>query len=408
MNTILVKELNADLPAMISLKPGRVESIDLLRGTVMIIMALDHVRGYFHYDAFMYSPTDLSQTNVALFFTRWITHFCAPVFIFLAGTSAYLYGVKRSKKELSFFLLKRGIWLVLAEVFIVGLFRTFNPSYTYLNLQVIFVIGISMIVLSVIIYMNRWLILLTGALLIGAHNLLDSVHIEGNSFSAFFWSILHDENHFTFGRFNVYVRYPVIPWLGVMTLGYYLGRFYASGYEPIKRRKNLLILGIASITLFIILRSGNWYGDAAHWSIQKNPIFSMLSFLNVTKYPPSLLYILITLGPSLIFLAFTEKKLNAWATQIVIFGRVPMFYYLAHILLIHILAAVAALSTGYPEMIVLNNPLNTITALRGYGFNLLTVHLLWIMHILILYPFCKWFDRYKRSHQSEYWGLSYM
>lgn len=398
----------ATLPPNIRIETKRLESIDLLRGVVMIIMALDHVRAYFHYDAFIYSPTDLSQTNVALFFTRWITHFCAPVFIFLAGTSAYLYGTKRSKKELSFFLLTRGIWLVLAELLIVGLFRTFNPSYTYLNLQVIFVIGISMIVLSVIIYMNRWLILLTGILLIGAHNLLDSVHIDGNSFSAFLWSILHDEDNFTFGRFNVYVRYPVIPWLGVMILGYYLGRFYGSGYDPKKRRKNLLILGITSITLFIILRSGNWYGDAAHWSTQKDPIFSLLSFLNVTKYPPSLLYILITLGPSLIFLALTEKKLNGWTTKIIIFGRVPMFYYLAHILLIHILAAVAGLATGYPEMIVLNKPLNTITGLRGYGFNLLWVHILWIMHIVILYPLCEWFDVYKRTHQSEYWWLSYL
>lgn len=408
MNTISAQQLSADRPEIIPSKQKRIESIDLLRGIVMIIMALDHVRAYFHYDAFFFSPTDLSKTNVALFFTRWITHFCAPVFIFLAGTSAYLYGAKRSKKELSFFLLTRGIWLVLAEVFIVGLFRTFNPSYTYLNLQVIFVIGISMIVLSAIIYMNRWLILLTGVLLIGAHNLLDAVHIEGNSPFAFLWSILHEENNFSFGRFNVYVRYPVIPWLGVMTLGYCLGRFYALGYDPIIRRKNLLMLGIASITLLLILRAGNWYGDAAHWSIQKDPLFSLLSFLNVTKYPPSLLYILITLGPSLIFLALTEKKLRAWTTKIVIFGRVPMFYYLAHILLIHILAVAAALATGYPDMIVLNKPLNTITGLRGYGFNLLSVHLLWVVHIVILYPLCEWFDAYKRTHQSKYWWLRYL
>lgn len=408
MNTISAQQLSADRPEIIPSIQKRIESIDLLRGIVMIIMALDHVRAYFHYDAFFFSPTDLSQTNVALFFTRWITHYCAPVFVLLAGTSAYLYGAKRSKKELSRFLLTRGIWLVLAELFIVGLFRTFNPAYTYLNLQVIFVIGISMIILSVIIYLNRYFILLISVLLIGAHNLLDSIHIEGNNFSAFLWSILHEEKNFTFGSFKIYVRYPVIPWLGVMTLGYYLGRFYASGYDPVKRRKNLLRFGIASIALFIMLRSGNSYGDAAHWSIQKDPLFSLLSFLNVTKYPPSLLYILITLGPSFIFLALTEKKLRAWTTKIVIFGRVPMFYYLAHILLIHILAAAAALATGYPEMIVLNKPLNTITGLRGYGFNLLSVHLLWVMHIVILYPLCEWFDAYKRTHQSKYWWLSYL
>ena len=400
------------MAAMLSLtirsKTNRIESIDLLRGVVMIIMALDHVRDYFHYDAFIYSPTDLSQTNVVLFFTRWITHFCAPVFVFLAGISAYLYGVKRSKKELSFFLLTRGIWLVLAELFIVVLFRTFNPSYTYLNLQVIWAIGISMIALSAIIYLNRYIILMIAVLLMAAHNCLDSIHVEGDTFLSILWSILHDPNHYTFGRVNLYIRYPVMPWIGIMALGYYLGSLYTSEYDPKKRIKKLLLLGMASIVLFILLRSGNWYGDAAFWSLQKNLIISLLSFLNVTKYPPSLLYILITLGPALVFLSYAEKPLNALTTRITIFGRVPMFYYLAHILLIHILAAVAALMTGYPEMIILNNGVNSISALKGYGFKLPTVYLIWIAHILILYPLCKWFDHYKRTYQSEHWWLNYL
>src|SRR5258705_3830672 len=381
------------------IKVNRIESIDFLRGVVMIIMALDHVRDYFHYDAFMYSPEDLMQTNVALFFTRWITHFCAPVFVFLAGTSAYLYGAKRSKKELSFFLWTRGIWLVFAELFIVNLFRTFNLSYTFLNTQVIWAIGISMIVLSVIIYINRHLILLIGLLFVAAHNLFDNVHIEGSGFSAILWSILHDPNRFVFGRVIFNVRYPVLPWTGIMLLGYYLGSLYVSGYDPLKRKKILRLLGIASIALFMILRFDNWYGDAAQWSVQKDFIFSLLSFLNVTKYPPSLLYVLITLGPALLFLSLSEKPLNALTSKITIFGRVPMFYYLAHILLIHVLAVVAALITGYPEMIVLNNGVNAVTALQGYGFNLMSVYLLWIAHILILFPMCKWFDRYKRAHQ---------
>jgi uncharacterized membrane protein len=374
----------------------------------MIIMALDHVRDYFHYDAFYYSPTDLTQTNVPLFFTRFITHYCAPVFVFLAGTSAYLYGAKRSKKELSFFLLSRGMWLVFIELFIVVLFRTFNPWYTYLNLQVIWAIGMSMIALSAIIYMNKKLILLTAVLLIAAHNLLDTMHVPGNGLLAVIWSFLHDVNHFTFGRVDLYVRYPVLPWLGIMTIGYYLGSLYVSDYDPVKRRKKLLMAGIGSITLFIILRSGNWYGDAAPWTVQKNFAFSLLSFLNVNKYPPSLLYVLVTLGPALIFLALTEKKLNAWTEKIIIFGRVPMFYYLGHIFLIHILAVIAALITGYPEMMILNNAVNSIQALKGYGFNLLTVHLFWIIHVVVMYPFCKWYDVYKRTHQSEYWWLSYL
>ena len=386
----------------------RIQSIDLVRGVVMIIMALDHVRDYFHYDAFMYSPTDLSRTNVGLFFTRFITHYCAPVFVFLAGTSSSLYGLKRSKSELSFFLLTRGVWLVLIEIFAVGLFRTFNLAYTFSSLQVIWAIGLSMMALSVIIYMNRALILLTGLLLVVSHNLLDTIHVQGNSLPAFLWSILHDEKHFTFGRFLVFVHYPVLPWLGVMILGYYLGRLYAPDYDPRQRKRILRLLGVGALGLFVTLRLDNCYGDAAHWSVQTNAAFSLLSFLNVTKYPPSLLYLLITLGPVLILLATMEKPLNSLSRKIVTFGRVPMFYYLAHILLIHILAVVAALITGHSGMGILNNAVNSIPELKGYGFGLAIVYTVWIAIVLLLYPLCKWFERYKRNHQSEYWWLSYL
>jgi uncharacterized membrane protein len=395
------------LPAQKALNK-RIESIDLLRGVVMIIMAVDHVRDYFHYDAFMYSPTDLSRTNAGLFFTRFITHYCAPVFVFLAGTSSYLYGLKRRKSELSFFLLTRGVWLVLIEIFAVGLFRTFNLAYTFSSLQVIWAIGLSMMALSAIIYMNRALILLTGLLLVVGHNALDAVHVQGNSLPAFLWSILHDEKHFTFGRFLVYVHYPVLPWLGVMILGYYLGSLYAPDYDPRQRKRILRLLGVGALGLFVILRLDNWYGDAAHWSVQKNAVFSLLSFLNVTKYPPSLLYLLITLGPALILLATMEKPLNSLTRKIVTFGRVPMFYYLAHILLIHILAALAALITGHSGMGILNDAVNSIPELKGYGFGLATVYVVWIAIVLLLYPLCKWFERYKRRHQSEYWWLSYL
>jgi Predicted membrane protein len=395
------------LPAQKALNK-RIESIDLLRGVVMIIMAVDHVRDYFHYDAFMYSPTDLSRTNAGLFFTRFITHYCAPVFVFLAGTSSYLYGLKRRKSELSFFLLTRGVWLVLIEIFAVGLFRTFNLAYTFSSLQVIWAIGLSMMALSAIIYMNRALILLTGLLLVVGHNALDAVHVQGNSLPAFLWSILHDEKHFTFGRYLVYVHYPVLPWLGVMILGYYLGSLYVPDYDPRQRKRILRLLGVGALGLFVILRLDNWYGDAAHWSVQKNAVFSLLSFLNVTKYPPSLLYLLITLGPALILLATMEKPLNSLTRKIVTFGRVPMFYYLAHILLIHILAALAALITGHSGMGILNGAVNSIPELKGYGFGLATVYVVWIAIVLLLYPLCKWFEGYKRRHQSEYWWLSYL
>jgi uncharacterized membrane protein len=194
-----------------------------------------------------------------------------------------------------------------------------------------------------------------------------------------------------------------------MAIGYCFGSLYARGYEPEKRKKTLLYLGFGAIALFIILRSGNWYGDAAHWSGQKDGVFSVLSFLNVTKYPPSLLYILMTLGPALIFLAFAERPLNAVTGKIIVFGRVPMFYYLVHIFLIHLFAVFGAVILGYKwSDMVLTSMVQRAPALKGYGFNLMVVYIVWIALILILYPFCKWFDRYKRTHQSTKWWLSYL
>jgi uncharacterized membrane protein len=388
-------------------KAGRIESIDLLRGIVMIIMALDHARDYFHYDAFMYNPTDLLKTNVPLFFTRWITHYCAPVFVFLAGISAYLYGVKKTRKDLSFFLLTRGVWLILAEFFILSFFRTFNPSYTYINLQVIWVIGLSMIILSGMVYINNRIILIIAILFITTHNLLDAVHVQGNGLIAILWSIMHDVKRFTFGDFTFFIHYPLLPWLGIMALGYYYGSLYVAVYDTVKRKRILFLSGVGFVSLFIFLRFPNLYGDAAEWSLQKGSVYSFLSILNVSKYPPSLLYTLITLGPAMIFLAYAEKPLKAITGRIAVFGRVPMFYYLAHILLIHILAVIAALITGHPDMIILSNGVNDTPALKGYGFNLFMVYMVWTGLVLLLYPFCKWFDHYKRTHVVTQWWLSY-
>ncbi|HKH60630.1 MAG TPA: heparan-alpha-glucosaminide N-acetyltransferase domain-containing protein [Flavitalea sp.] len=387
------------------MKGKRIESIDLLRGIVMIIMALDHVRAYFHSDAFLYSPTDLTRTSMSLFFTRFITHYCAPVFVFLAGISAYLYGAKKSKKELAYFLFTRGLWLIFVELFIVALGRTFNPAYPFLNLQVIWAIGVSMIALSAIVYMSMRFVLATGVFLIAAHNLLDPVDLP----NSFLWALLHRPGDFVFGRFNIAVTYPVIPWIGVISLGYYFGHLYASHYDAPKRKDVLLTIGLAAMALFFTLRPFNIYGDAAHWSTQKNVAFSFLSLLNVTKYPPSLLYILVMLGPALIFLALSEKNLNVFTEKIAVFGRVPFFYYVVHVYLIHLIAMVAAVISGYnwSEMI-LTGKVNNEANLKHYGFGLVTVYAVWIGLIFLLYPLCKWFDRYKRAHQARLKWLSYL
>lgn len=387
----------------------RVQAIDLLRGLVMIVMALDHTRDYFHNGAFVYSPEDLTQTNTVLFFTRWITHFCAPVFVFLAGLSAFLYEAKRGKNALAFFLFSRGLWLVLVELFILSLFRTFNPSFPFFNLQVIWAIGVSMMVLSVLVFLRRRLLLFIGLLFIAAHNLLDGVHVPGNGVLSFLWALLHETGYFTFGRSVVHVHYPLLPWIGIMATGYCLGYLYAAGYDPRKRRQTLLATGWIASGVFLLLRWGNGYGEAVRWSVQKDDVLTVVSFFNVSKYPPSLLYILMTLGPAVLLLTRMEKPLPPFAEKVAVFGRVPMFYYLLHILFIHLLAVIGAMLQGHPpSVMVLSTMVNRTAALKGYGFSLVVVYAVWIGLIFLLYPLCRWFDRYKRSRQATQWWLSYL
>lgn len=376
----------------------------------MIIMAIDHVRDYFHRDAFLYDPADLGHTSPALFFTRWITHFCAPIFIFLAGTSAHLYGIRKGRKALSFFLLTRGVWLILAELFLVSLGWSFNPTYPYFNLQVIWAIGLSMIVLSAMIHLPLRLILLIGLILIAGHNALDNIHVPGTGATAFLWSVLHDPGIFHLGPKPVFVRYPVMPWLGVLAIGYCVGRLYHPKMNVGDRKSLLLCLGAGAITLFIVLRTLNIYGDPAPWSIQKNTIFNIMSFLNVTKYPPSLLYVLMTLGPAMLFLALTEKAKGRLTERTLVFGRVPMFYYLAHIYLIHLLAVIGAGISlhNWTILFFIQTRPALMPELKGYGFDLLTVYAVWLTVILLLYPLCKRFNKYKRAHQYTKWWLSYL
>ena len=409
MTTLAITGFQSEQGASPFVKSRRLNSIDLVRGGVMVIMALDHVRHFFHADAMSYEPTDLNHTNPLLFFTRWITHFCAPVFVFLAGISAYLYGINKSRNELAYYLFTRGLWLVFAELFIIGLGQTFNPSYPYFNLQVIWVIGISMMVLSALIYMKRPLILITAILLIAGHNFLDGLHVSGSGWQAFGWAVLHEPGKFVIGRMTIYVMYPLLPWIGIMAIGYYLGYLFSEHFDPEKRMRRLVLLGFSAIALFYFLRVFNIYGDPAPWSARRDIAFSLLSLLNVTKYPPSFLYILVTLGPALILLAIAEAPLNEVTEKLVVFGRVPFFYYVVHIYLIHTLALGAAVLSGFHWTdMILHTKLNMMPELKGYGFNLLTVYLVWIFLVFLLYPCCKWYNSYKRARMSARWWLSYI
>jgi uncharacterized membrane protein len=393
----------------LSTNQKRINSIDLLRGLIMIIMAIDHVRDYFHAGSFLFNPLDLSKTSVAIFFTRWITHFCAPIFMLLAGTSAYLIGQKKTKKALSVFLLKRGLWLIFLELTVVNLGWSFNILFPDFLFVTIWALGVSMIVLAAMIHLPVKIILLICIVIVAGHNLLDNTHVTGNTLPAFGWALLHEQNFFSWNKEVFLVGYPLVPWIGVMPLGYCLGVWYASGYDAAKRKKQLLITGSAALLLFIILRFSNLYGDPVQWSTQKNPVFTFLSFINVNKYPPSLLYILITLGTALILLAWMENLQGALVNIISIYGRVPMFFYLIHIYLIHLLAMIASglFTTVAWQNWMLKQPIWFNTDLKGYGFPLVVVYLVWAFVVVALFPLCKRYDRYKQSHKEKWW-LSYL
>ena len=373
-------------------------------------MALDHTRDFFHADAMIYDPTDLSKTNVALFLTRWITHFCAPVFMFLAGTSAFLVGQRKSKKELCVFLFTRGLWLVLLELTVVNFGWSFNITLPFFTLITIWALGISMIALSLLVFLPFRFVLFIGLLIIFGHNFFDSTHIQGKGLDAFLWSALHDtrygQDSFSFLGRTVEIGYPVLSWIGVIATGYCFGSLYKASVNPEYRRKWLLILGGSAIILFIILRLLNIYGDPQPWTPQNTTTFTLLSFMNVTKYPPSLEYILITLGPAILFLIAAEKRPKIFGKAVIHIGRVPMFFYLLHIYLIHLFAMVAAKLTGFNWSDMVSQVPLTPTP-KGYGFSLLIVYMVWLIVVLALYPLCKLYDNYKSNHKEKWW-LSYL
>lgn len=382
----------------------RIQSIDLLRGLVMVIMALDHVRDFFHWSAFRYDPLDFSQTSTPIFVTRWITHFCAPVFIFLAGTSAWLTGVRRGKKALSKFLFTRGLWLLFVEVVIINFAFTFDWHYSVIGLQVIWALGISMIFLSFLIYLPKRVLLILALLIIAGHNTLDNVHVEGKGLDALGWSMLHEFGFFPYKPIQILVLYPVLPWIGVMVAGYCFGEIYTR-FDAVKRKKILILIGSICILLFIVLRFTNWHGDKSHWGDQQTPVFTFLSFINTTKYPPSLLYILMTIGPAILFLAFTERPLKKPGNIIATYGKVPMFYYILHFYIIHLAMLAAALLSGYKWNDVINA--SPFQPLQDYGFRLWVVYIVWIAIVALLYPLCKRYAKYKYDHPEKWW-LSYL
>ena len=396
----------------------RINSIDILRGIIMVIMALDHTRDFFHKAvveggaAVATNPTDLATTTPALFFTRWITHFCAPLFVFLAGTSAYLMGAKKTKAELSSFLIKRGVWLVLVEMVIITLGWTFNPLFNVIILQVIWAIGISMVILGLAVWLPLPVIFIIGFVIVFGHNLLDYPSMNAGLKGGFLSDLLYfsnfsvyniDENHF------VFIVYAFLPWAGVMLLGYCFGKLYSSSYTPVQRRNLIFSIGLGLFLLFLVLRFINKYGDPVSWSVQpRESIFTFLSFINVNKYPPSLDFLLLTIGPGLMVLALLEGLRGRVVEFFRVYGRVPMFYYILHFYIIHILVVIVFFAKGYTtdKIVTPNNPF--LFRPEDFGFGLPGVYIVWIIVVLVLYPLCRKYERYKTLHAKEKWWLRYL
>jgi len=385
----------------------RLPGIDALRGTVMILMALDHVRDFFHAGAMSFSPTDLSKTTPILFLTRWITHFCLPVFIFTSGTGAFLWWRQsnRTVAQLSRFLWTRGLWLIFLELTVMQFAYNFNISSSYpILLLILWIFGVCMILLAALVYLPiSWLLALSTVIIV-FHNSLDRVRMSGTA--APLWSLLHQPGLLTFSGKTFLISYTVLPWIAVMAAGFCFGRVLY--YEPDVRRRFMRRIGLISIAAFIILRAINAYGDPAPWSSQR----FVLSFLNCTKYPASLDFLLMTLGPAFLVLAWFDMHPPSRQNPLIVFGRVPLFYFVLHFYLIHALAVLLAwLRYGNNALTFMFNPLPSMGGPKqlfppNFGYTLWAAYLIWIVVVALLYPLCRWFAKVKSTRRS--WWLSYL
>jgi len=378
-------------------------ALDILRGLVIALMALDHVRD-FVMTAAVQDPTVDPTTGPLLFATRWITHFCAPTFVFLAGTSAGLMASRKSAAELASFLWTRGLWLIVLEVLVISSAWTFSPTGVaewggrlYVALQVIWAIGASMVVLAGAQFLGRRACLVIGAVILLGHNLLDAVwpaaSMSGNT--AGVWAALHARQLYEVGAFRIFFSYPLLPWIGVMLLGYGAAGLFEL---PEKQRNAWLVrIGIGMVIAFVLIRALNVYGDPSPWE------GSVTSFLGTTKYPPSLLYILMTLGPAAIACAFVDRLYAPIRNALMTLGRAPLAFYLAHLYLIHAVAMLLGVAQGFAA-----EQFETHYRFfpQGFGVGLLGVYVIWIAVVVALYPLCRWVAAVKARRKD--WWLSYV
>jgi uncharacterized membrane protein len=391
-------------------KRSRIASIDALRGLVMIVMALDHVRDFLHVGAMSFRPEDLTRTTTALFFTRWITHICAPVFMFSAGLGAFFWlNSGHTKSQLSRFLWTRGLWLAFLDAVVVQFGFRFSFGSGPVILNVLWALGWCMVILSVLIHLPIRILAPLSIAVIALHNLADNVNPSQFGSLGWMWTLVHQPGLLPIPGATVVVAYPLVPWFAVMAAGFCFGPIF--NLDPDRRQRRMVGIGLGLTIAFLVVRGINIYGDPVRWS-SEIPGMTVLSFLRCTKYPPSLDFLLMTLGPALLLLAGLDR-INTYlrrANPLMVFGRVPLFYFMLHLYLIHLLAFPLALFrygragflfTPAPSM---GGAANVYPA--DYGYSLGVVYLLWILVVILLYPLCLWFARLKERRKD--WWLSYL
>lgn len=384
----------------------RLRAIDILRGLVIVLMVLDHVRHYFHVSGFAFDPLDPARTTGLLYATRWVTHFCATTFVFLTGVSAWLQFAKgKARPALSGFLLKRGIWLVILEVTVVSFGWSFNLPY-FMFLQVIWAIGWAMAALAAFVWLPHRVILGIGIAIVMGHNLLDPLTPQQFGSLGWLWVFLHEGGMWSAGGAPVaFVGYPVLAWIGVMALGYGLGPVFLSA----KRDRMLVLIGAAMIVAFLTLRALNGYGDPRPWVEETSSAATVMRFLDVTKYPPSLLFVCATLGPMLLIAPLLERWSGAAGRVLQVFGAVPLFAYLLHVYLVHALSIVAHLLSGRSTdglFDFLRKAFLDPGALSALDFPISATFAAWGATLLLLYPCCRWWGAVKARRRD--WWLSYL
>lgn len=394
-------------PATRQVARDRIEAVDLLRGMVIILMVLDHVRDYFHVDAFLFSAVDPDKSYPLLFAVRWVTHLCAPVFVTLAGVSAYLQ-LQAGKPVASVrrLLWTRGMWLIGLELTVVGV--GWNFAWPVPFLQVIWAIGISMIVLAAVVSLRPTMVAAVGAAIVLGHNFLDPLTPATFGSFGLAWEFLHEGGPIVIaGSPMGFIAYPVLPWIGVMFLGFGLGRAFMINQS--QRQRVFAVAGTIMLITFVAIRATNGFGDPAPWVARDEVARSAMAFLNVAKYPPSLQYVLATLGMALMLASFLERLPKPARKVVLTYGRVPLLAYVSHIYLVHGLMLLTALAVRGDASVAIGFVTNAFInpeAVTGWGFSLPVTFAVWVLVLAILYPLCSWFGELKKRRRD--WWLSYL